>query len=388
MKRVVHLSSVHSANDTRIFLKECRSLAAAGYNVTLIARADSDCEKHGVKIVSARRFPGGRFGRMPLTTLDVLRKALRCGADIYHFHDPELIPVGVALRLTGAKVVYDVHEDLPRQILSKRWVPSLLRQPLAYATEGLEWLTARFFFNFVLAATPKIGRRFPDGKTVVVQNFPIVGELASPGPIISMEERPLNVVYVGGLTSIRGVLEMVSAMEAVETPGCRLTLTGQFMEEDLERTARALKGWQHVDYLGWLDRPAVAQVLGTARAGLVVLQDVPNYTDSYPVKLFECMSVGLPIIASSFSLWRSIIEGERCGLLVNPRDVTAIAKAIDWILSHPEEATAMGRRGRQAVQERYNWADQESKLLTVYSSLFEKPTRRKFENYVNSGNTL
>ncbi len=107
-------------------------------------------------------------------------------------------------------------------------------------------------------------------------------------------------------------------------------------------------------------------MLGEARAGLVLFHDVPNHTSAYPNKLFEYMSAGLPVIASHFPLWRSIVERDRCGMLVDPRDATAIAKAIDWVLTHPEEAEAMGRRGRDAVAATYNWAAEERKLLAIY----------------------
>lgn len=366
MKRIAHLSSVHPADDVRIFVKECRSLASAGYDVTLIARADADCVKNGVKIVTVKQSGGGRLGRMVLTTFDVLRKALLCRADLYHFHDPELMPAGALLRLTGAKVVYDVHEDYPKQLLSKSWIPVSVRRPMAFALGALEWLMTRFVYTSVVAATPPISLRFPPGKTSSVQNFPIVDELTPPGPTVAMALRPLRVVYTGGLTAIRGVCEMVTAMERVETPGSRLILAGLFTERDLEQQARALAGWQRVDYLGWLDRPGIANLLGEARAGLVLLHDVPNYVSAYPIKLFEYMSAGLPVIASHFPLWRSIVEGDRCGLLVDPRDATAIAKAIDWVLTHPEEAEAMGRRGREAVTATYNWAAEEKKLLAIY----------------------
>jgi glycosyltransferase involved in cell wall biosynthesis len=368
MKRVVHMSSAHPANDVRIFVKQCRSLASAGYDVTLIARADANCFKNGIKIVAVKQSGGGRLGRMVLSTFNVLQKALCCRADLYHFHDPELMLAGGLLRLTGAKVVYDVHEDAPKQLLSKSWIPVSLRRPIAFALKALEWLMTRFVYTSVVAATPSIALRFPPGKTSSVQNFPIIDELTPPGPTVAMAQRPLRVVYAGGLTAIRGVCEMVTAMERVETPGSRLILAGLFAERDLEQKGRALAGWQRVDYLGLLDRPGIANLLGGARAGLVLFHNVPNHTSAYPNKLFEYMSAALPVIASHFPLWRSIVERDRCGLLVDPRDVAAIAKAIDWVLTHPEEAEAMGRRGREAVATTYNWPAEEKKLLEIYSN--------------------
>lgn len=368
MKRVVHLSTVHPADDVRIFVKECRSLAAAGYDVTLIARSQSDYEEQGVKVVALKPSHGGRFGRMILSTFDIFCKALRCRADFYHFHDPELMPVGALLRFTGAEVAYDVHEDTPRQLLSKDWIPWPMRKSVAGALEALEWLMTRLVFTDVVAATPPIAERFPRAKTTIVQNYPIAGELASTSPDLPQEQRSPYVVYAGGLTTVRGTLEMVNAFEYVETPNATCILVGQFTEEGLEDRARSLNGWKRVQYRGVLDRPKMAGLLAESRAGLVVLHDVPNYVVSYPIKMFEYMSAGLPVIASDFPLWRSIIDRERCGLLVDQKDPKAIAKAVDWILNHPEEAEHMGQRGKAAVAAKYNWAVEERKLLAMYEA--------------------
>lgn len=366
MKRVVHLSSVHSADDVRILLKQCSSLAAAGFDVTLIARTDVDRIKNGVKIVAVKQYGGGRLGRMTLSTFDVLLKALGCRADLYHFHDPELMPVGALLRLTGAKVVYDVHEDAPKQLLSKGWIPMSLRRPLALALETLEWVMTRFVFNHIVAATPPIALRFPQNKTTTVQNFPIIGELTPSEPMVAMADRSPCAVYAGGLTEVRGICEMITAMEHVDNPATRLILAGHFSESGLERRARAIEGWKRVDFLGWLDRPGIAKLLCKARVGLIPHYDIPNYVSSYPIKMFEYMSAGLPVIASDFPLWRLILEQDCCGLLIDPRDPKAIANAIDWVLTHPHEAEAMGQRGKEAVAAKYNWAAEEKKLLTMY----------------------
>lgn len=366
MQRVVHLSTVHKSNDVRIFLKECCSLASAGYDVTLVARAEADSVKNGVKIVAVKQYDHSRLSRMLLSTYDVFRKARRMRADLYHFHDPELMPVGALLRLTGASVVYDVHEDTPKQILSKEWIPSVMRTSIASTLGAFEWLSSRFVFSRVVAATPPIAVRFPPRKTTTVQNFPIADELTPTDQTLPMAQRPPCVIYAGGLTGIRGVREMVHAMECVENPETMLAIAGLFTELGLEQQVRAARGWKRVDYRGFMSRIEMANLLGEARAGLVLFQDVPNAITSYPTKMFEYMSAGLPVIASDFPLWRSIIESDRCGLLVDQRNPAAIAKAIDWILTHPNEAEAMGRRGKEAVTAKYNWAAQERKLLQMY----------------------
>jgi len=228
---------------------------------------------------------------------------------------------------------------------------------------------ASLIFDGIVAATPAIAKRFPAGKTVIVQNFPILNELVSPDPT-PYQNRPAKIIYVGGITVIRGIREMVQAMSLVpESLNARLVLVGAFSPPSLEAEVRGLPGWDRIEFVGWQDRASVARLLGEARAGLVLFHPEPNHLEAQPNKLFEYMSAGLPVIASDFPLWREIVEKERCGLLVDPLDPAAIAKVIQWILEHPEEAEAMGRRGQKAVFERYNWDTEAAKLIALYRRL-------------------
>ena len=148
-----------------------------------------------------------------------------------------------------------------------------------------------------------------------------------------------------------------------------MQLGGEFSEPDVEVHVRSQTGWQWVDELGWLDRVGVKTVLDRSVAGLVTLHPVINYIDALPVKMFEYMAAGVPVIASHFPLWREIIEGNDCGLCIDPLDPAAIAKAIDYLVTHPQEAERMGRNGQRAVAEKYNWTLEEAKLLEFYQGM-------------------
>lgn len=208
---------------------------------------------------------------------------------------------------------------------------------------------------------------------MLVQNFPIVGELVLPDGLKNYQNRLPNFVYVGGITDIRGILEMVKALEILpQELNARLLLAGNFSSRYLENEVSKYLGWEKVTYLGWQNRTQVATLLGEARAGLVLFHPLPNHINAQPNKLFEYMSAGLPVIASDFPLWREIIEQAGCGLLVDPLNPCEIAKAMQWILANPEEAQAMGERGRKAVLEKYGWQIEGQKLLDFYKAILEK----------------
>ncbi len=366
-KKVCHITTVHPANDTRIFIKECQSLSQSGYEVFLIAPETSMPLANvsvNIKFIPKEH---SRFLRLARGQWHALKEALKLKASLYHFHDPELILMGLILKLMGKKVVYDVHEDLPRQILTKGWLPLWSRKIVASIAEFIEWVGTKFF-DGVIVVTPLIQKRFPSYKTILVQNFPLLGELC-PIETENYVNRPPYFAYVGGITIIRGIQEMIKSLEFIKAPQVKLILGGKFSSKNIYEKVKFYKGWGKVQYEGLVSREKVTEILAKAKAGLVVLHPTLNYIDAYPVKLFEYMSAGIPVIASDFPLWRQIIEGAQCGLLVNPLCPQEIAEAMEWILNHPNEAEKMGENGLKAVQSTYNWEKENEKLLAFYKKL-------------------
>lgn len=358
---------MHPAGDSRIFHKECRELAQAGYEVYLVAHGERGGRQGGVEVMTAP-VEKSRVKRMLTSAWHDYRRALEVDADLYHLHDPELVPYALLLRLHGKKVVYDAHEDLPLQILSKQWIPARLRRPLSRVAALILWGASRFVFSAVIAAEPAVEKKFPQAKTVLIQNFPRLDELAADGAA-PYEGRPDWIVNIGGISRIRCIREMIQAIELLPPGSVRLILGGRFESDALFDEVSRYPGWSQVDFRGWLDRPGVRQALGEARAGLVLLYPEPTYLEAQPIKLFEYMSAGLPVVASDFPLHQEIVTGSRCGLCVDPQSPKQIAGAIEWLLSHPGEARQMGERGRRAVERKYNWNEEGAKLLRLYERL-------------------
>jgi glycosyltransferase involved in cell wall biosynthesis len=366
--KVVHMTTAHPAFDIRIFHKECQTLAESGYEVVLVAPHERDEMVHGIGIKAIPK-PGGRFSRMTRCAWNVYREAASQNADIYHFHDPELIPAGLLLRVRGKQVIYDVHEDLPRAILSKFYLPMWARRPIAWVTEYGENAAARYL-TALIAATPTIGDRLSrqNSNTIVVNNFPVLEEITADQQ--NWDERELCIAYIGSITEQRGIRELVSAMDLVlPNLQAKLALAGQFSPSGLIQDLSQLPGWKNVEWLGLLGRKQVANLLGRVRAGLVVLHPEPNYVNSQPIKLYEYMAAGIPVVASDFPLWREIVGDAGCGLLVDPCDPTAIAEAIKYLLTHSKESQEMGRRGRAAVEKRYSWKNEQASLVRLYGTL-------------------
>jgi len=233
-----------------------------------------------------------------------------------------------------------------------------------------------YTLSLALGTTPTIGKRFSkyNTNTVVVRNFPSLAELAL-GVNLPWNERPPLVVYVGSMAPERGFREAMAAISLLPPDlNARLAFAGPLTSRLREEIGR-LAGSDRTDLLGLLGRGEVASLLGRARVGLVPLHRMPNFVNALPVKLFEYMSAGVPVVASDFPLWRQIIEDAGCGLLVDPRDSNGIARGIEYLLTHPEEAQQMGARGREAIQRSYNWKTEEQQLLALYNSPCCRPKR-------------
>jgi glycosyltransferase involved in cell wall biosynthesis len=198
-----------------------------------------------------------------------------------------------------------------------------------------------------------------------VSNYPLPAEFDASA---RWADKAPEVCYVGGIEAIRGIRELVRACALLQSPA-RLVLAGRFSEPALEAEVAAYPGWERVTAHGQLDRDEVRQVLARAVAGLVTLHPVANYLEAQPVKMFEYMAAGIPVIASRFPLFYDIVEGSHCGLCVDPADPLAIAGAIDYLVTHPDMAQTMGENGRKAVLEKYNWSGQATKLTDFYGAL-------------------
>jgi len=371
--KIVHLTSVHSAFDNRIFRKECRSLARAGFQVTIVAPHTGDECVEGVHIKAVPIHAGrGRLRRMTYTAWNVYREALRQEGDLYHFHDPELIPAGLLLRARGKRVIYDIHENVPKDILLKEYLPWWSRRVLSWMIGKLETSAGRQF-SALITVSPPIAERFVsyNPRTVLIHNFPDPVELAG-AERTPWQMREPAVAFPGGILPERGIRQMIHAMAHLpESSKVTLEIASDDFPEDLRRELSQHPGWARVRYRGRLNRAQIVSLLGRVSAGLVLYLPEEQNLCAMPHKLFEYMAAGIPMIASNFPLWRELLRDVDCAVFVDPLRPEAIAEAIQYVLANPAEAESMGRRGQQAVRESYNWDSQARELCRLYTNLME-----------------
>lgn len=369
MKHIVHMTSVHQRYDVRIFLKECTSLVKAGYKVTLIvADGLGDEVKNDVKIIDVGgKQQHGRIWRMLNSTKLIYKAAVDCNADAYHFHDPELIPIALKIKKSGRVVLFDSHENFADDIKDKPYLHPLISGVVSWVYRSYEKYAVHNF-DGVIAATPSIRDYFRGMKvnSIDINNYPFQEEFCfdSSQEVIDYK---YDVAYIGAISRIRGVHELVNSLSY--STKYSMVMAGSVNEPDFMTLLESSPGWRQVDFRGQVSRQEIKEILSTSKVGVVTFLPAPNHIESQPNKMFEYMSAGLPIVGSHFPLWKIIIEGNECGICVDPSSPKSIYDAVDYILSNPEKAKVMGENGRRAIIERYNWSAESKKLIDFYNTL-------------------
>ncbi|KEQ13083.1 glycosyltransferase [Endozoicomonas numazuensis] len=321
----------------------------------------------GVEIFDLGVSPMGRLGRLLFGSIKVAFRCLKFRPDVVHFHDSELIIVGLFLRIVGIPVVYDMHENVPEDVKSKTWIPSWLRWPVAFLIKTIERIALPWFR--VVIAEDSYGEFYPWlKKTTIVRNYPDYDRIER---FSSIAHKEYTVGYVGGVTICRGILVVAQAISDLREKGRDVNfLCIGPVQEKVKKDELFVKGCTE----GWI--VATGRLMGEdawcqvakCKVGVAVLQNEPNYIRSYPTKLFEYMSLGVPVIVSNFPLYEQVVKESGCGFCIEPGDVATLSKRICDVIDMSEyEYDSMVACGQESARERYCWSSEATVLIDFYS---------------------
>lgn len=364
MIKVCHMTSVHAPEDVRIFKKECVSLAKAGYDTYLVEQGET-YDKNGVHIIGVGTQENSRFARMFKMTKRVYEVALKVDADVYHIHDPELLPYGLKLKKKGKKVIFDSHENTSQLILEKKYIPRILRAGISKAYKRYEKRICNKL-DAIIYVSPNVRKQFKvlNKRAVLIANYPLLADNAMPDFINR------NIFFGGMIIPAWHHEDVIRAIEDIHDVS--YTLCGAVSEGYLNQLS-LLKGWSKVNYLGRISHERVYEELANSFIGLAIAEPAPNTNWNEGTlgvtKLFEEMMAGLPVICSNFELWKKVVEENNCGICVNPGKVEEIKNAIIKILNNKKLAKTMGENGRRLVEQKYNWSVEAAKLIELYKQL-------------------
>jgi glycosyltransferase involved in cell wall biosynthesis len=366
--KICHLTSVHRATDTRIFWKECLSLSPL-YEVYFIAPGIKPNSTVNVNLISLKP-PRSRWARFFITDWVLLFKAMKVKASLYHFHDPELIPMAMILKLTGKKIIFDVHEDTLADINEKKWL--YFKNIAKGIYVFFERVAVRNFYLVLAEKSYEAKFRKMAAKYTVIQNYTNINIPATN----ARADNAGTIALVGMLSARRGLPFILDALLILKKREIqiRLKCIGE-VNTGVKRMIQDSESYpsvkDQVDFAGYIPYPNSSLEIEGCLAGMALPENLPNHRESYPTKMFEYMAIGLPVVCSNFPLYKQVVEKYDCGIAVNPESPEEIANAIEALYLDGKLAKRMGQNAKTAVKN-FNWETEAAKLLNFYKYILDK----------------
>ncbi|ABW67629.1 glycosyl transferase group 1 [Desulfosudis oleivorans Hxd3] len=347
----------------RIFKKQCISLYNAGFDVTYVVPGTGDKIFDGVKFSFIR--PGKNlFQRLVIKPYKIYKAAVKLNADIYHFHDPELIPYGYLLLKAGHKVIYDIHEDLENKIKDRRikGLGYLLPFFAAYVGKIEKYFCKRFTYN--ITVNQDIKTKLNIKNVEIVTNYPIVElfKRKEADNVRSINDE-FTVVYAGLLNRIRGIKEIVDAMSFLRGTA-RLLLLGKWQDKLYQDECMHSEGWKYTEFKGFLPLEEAYDVIQNSDVGVVNFYPLKNHLFSMPNKAFEYMAAGKPMVMSNFDYWKDLFAD--CALFSNPENSEEIAANIEKLASDRQLFNELSKNAKFNIENKYSWESESRKLIEAY----------------------
>lgn len=347
-------------------------MARAGYQTTLIAPIGEETTKNDVRVVPIK-LPGNRLLRILIAPFRMFRLALKQKAAIYHFHDPELMLTGMLLRLSGKKVLYDIHENNRLNILDKEYLSPFFKSVFYWSYFWFEKFAILFYHQLVLALSEETYKQYySEKKSTVVLNFPLYIDKFSKYKSIKAN---IRFVYAGVVHPARGVITMIEFIARLNEKGLNasLDLIGAIRPdgffEEIQKLSKDYQLADKVNLHGFVDAPDVSKYLAEADFGLVFLHPYLRYKEALPTKMFEYMQHGLPVITNDYPLYKKYVEETQTGICIDVEKLDEATNRILHLLDKPNSCQQMAKNGIELTQNRFNWSTQEAKLLELYASL-------------------
>ena len=368
---IVHFTTVHIRTDTRILYKEVQTLSKLYNTILIVADGMGNSSSSFTEIIDLGK-PRNRLFRIlfyGFKSMPVLKKR---NINCVHIHDPELIFVSLFLKMIGYKIIYDIHELVYEDIRTKSWISSqFIKNLIARFYKGLEGLALKYFDGIILAEDGYkdfYEKHYPQNisKIKYVRNYPIKAmfNVASQNTKV-VAENENSIIYLGAISEDRGIVELVEAIGFLND-SFKLYIIGKWAEPSLLQRCKNLSGWSKVEMLGYLKPDQIGKYIQKSKVGMCTLHRLENFAYTTPVKSFEYLINGLPLIMTDFPFWKDFYEGT--ALFVNPKNPKEISEAIIKLVKDKPVYQKMSSKGIELALN-HCWENEEKKLLDLYTKI-------------------
>jgi glycosyltransferase involved in cell wall biosynthesis len=197
----------------------------------------------------------------------------------------------------------------------------------------------------------------------VIRNFPTLKKQES---LVELNRDKNVIIYIGTLSEARGIMELISAAEHLKGIA-ELWLLGGWNDQAFKSKCEKLAGFKNTKYLGTVNHEDVTKILNVASVGLCTLHPIDTFKDSYPIKVFEYMQNGLPVLMSNFEMWQGLFC-ELCEY-TDPMNPQEIADKITIMLRNPLRLKEMASKGKTIINEQFNWDTEAKNLEKLYNKI-------------------
>ena len=347
-------------------------MVKAGFEVTLIAPNTFEQKKEGVNIIPID-LPNSRIKRMLVVTFKMYKLALRQKSKIYHFHDPELMLCGILLRLSGKKIIFDIHENVRLTILDKPYLSKPIRKILYYLYLVYEKIGCLFYNKLVLALSEETFEQYYTLKeSLPLINFPLKIKAVNNK---TFNDNIVRFVYVGVVHEYRGIFEMLELSKLLTDNRVNIhfdivgTIRPESLKQELCKIIINEKLEDKIILRGFVDATEITSYLQKADFGISLLKPYKRYKEALPTKIFEYMQHGLPVITNDFPLYKEYVEDTETGICVNIDNIKGMVFEIEQLLKNKGQLKKMSENGIKVTQNKYNWLSQETKLIELYNEM-------------------
>ncbi len=374
--KICHITSAHPEEDGRIFRRACVTSVNYGYD-TYLVQSGSSYKKNGVQIIGIG-YPktSGRLFRMTAFARKAYLEAKSINADLYHIHDPELLPYARKLHRMGKAVVFDSHENYVEQIRNKTYLPRFIAKLLSVVYDMYSKRVFREIDGLTYPGNDSQKSVYHGlcKRVVSTDNLPWLSEFYDCYRGEGNRE-PNTACYIGGLTRARGITQIIKACSYA---GCKLYLAGEFESDSYKTSLEKMEEYSCVEYLGVINRAEVFKLLEKVQIGLCVLLDEGQYykMQNLPTKVYEYMSMALPVILNDSPFNIKITKSLEFGLCIRPDDIEGISLTLRKLMNNREVAFQYGQNGRSVIRDFLCWDKEQEKLISLYESILNEGKNR------------
>ena len=398
--KVCFLADKHDLFDDRIYWKMAVPLKNKGYDVYYVLIRDENKKgitKEGIKyeILKIKTFSKNRYLNFILKNLNpfnnyknILKKAAEINADIYHFHDLWINRIGKPLKNLKHKpvVFYDAREPYAEDYMSFIKTNGIVKTVImifSHLVDRWEKNKAKIY-DLVIAneniVRDNFSRKLGNDKAVSIFNFT---DIYTNYDGLSLAEKKYDFIYCGGITESRGAMKILEATKIIKKtiPKIKVVFVGRYtpntLKLKLQKFVNSNDLKDNVQLFPFVKYDKVSNFYNNSKVGLITWLPVKALTIKMPIKIFEYMAFGLPIIGSNFGHIKEYIEQENCGIVVDPNKPEDISNAMIELLTNNDKYDFYGENGRKATLEKYKWDFELDRLVGFYrESLNERKKNR------------